>query len=349
MKFTVAEVAGLLGGQVEGDDRKVLSNLGKIEEAREGDLCFLSNPKYTQFIYETGAGAVLVSREFVPEKKITTTLIRVEDPYSAFSQLLEIASSLHKAKQGLEQPCHVHPEARVAEDAWVGAFAYIDKGAVIESGAQIYPGVFIGENVHIGPGSVLHPGVVIQSGCKVGKACILHPGVVIGSDGFGFAPQKDGTLKKIPQTGIVVIEDQVEIGANACIDRATLGETRIGAGAKIDNLVQIAHNVEVGQHTAIASQTGVSGSTKIGRYCMIGGQVGFVGHITLADRTQVGGQSGVSKSVDSEGVALRGAPAQPIKEQLKTEAMIRRLGSLFDQVRDLEKKIAILESQFKQA
>lgn len=345
MKFSVAEVAGLLGGVIEGDSLVVLKSLGKIEEAGSEDLCFLSNPKYTPYIYETGAGAVIVSKDFKPERAVRTVLIRVEDPYSSFTKLLELAANFKKLRKGIESPSFVHETAQVSEEAYIGAFAYISEGAVIQEDAQIFPGVFIGEDVQIGAGSILHPGVVVLNGCKIGKSCILHAGAVIGSDGFGFAPQKDGTLKKIPQTGIVVLEDFVEIGANACIDRATLGETKIKSGAKIDNLVQIAHNVEVGNHTAIASQTGVSGSTKIGKYCMIGGQVGFVGHISLADKTQIGGQSGVSKSVEVEGVALRGAPAQPIREQLKTEALIRRLGSLFDQVKDLEKKIAILESK----
>lgn len=345
MKFSVAEVAGLLGGVIEGDSLVMLKSLGKIEDAGSEDLCFLSNPKYTSYIYDTGAGAVIVARDFKPEKPVRTVLIRVDDPYSAFTQLLELVSNFKNQKKGIEDPVFIHKSAKVSDSAYVGAFSYISEGVEIQEGAQINPGVFIGENVIIGEGSILHPGVVVLSGCKIGKSCILHAGAVIGSDGFGFAPQKDGTLKKIPQTGIVVLEDFVEIGANACIDRATLGETKIKSGAKIDNLVQIAHNVEVGNHTAIASQTGVSGSTKIGKYCMIGGQVGFVGHISLADKTQIGGQSGVSKSVEVEGVALRGAPAQPIREQLKSEALIRRLGSLFDQVRDLEKKIAILESK----
>jgi UDP-3-O-[3-hydroxymyristoyl] glucosamine N-acyltransferase len=345
MKFTVAEVAALLGGVIEGDSQVVLNSLGKIEEAGQGDLCFLSNPKYIPYIYDTGASAVIIAHDFIPEKPVNPVLIRVADPYSAFTQLLELASNFRKTRTGTHSQAFVHETAKISEEAFVDAFAYISEGAEIEEGAEILPGVFIGENVIIGAKTIIHPGAVILQGCKIGQNCIIHSGAVIGSDGFGFAPQKDGTLKKIPQTGIVVIEDYVEIGANACIDRATLGETKIRTGVKIDNLVQIAHNVEIGHHTAIASQTGVSGSTKIGKYCMIGGQVGFVGHITLADKTQVGGQSGVSKSVETEGTALRGAPAQPIREQLKTEALIRRLGSLFDQVKDLEKKIAILESR----
>lgn len=345
MKFTVAEVAGLLGGEIEGDGSLELKNLGKIEAAGSGDLCFLSNPKYTPHIYETGATAVIVSRTFVPEKALRPTLIRVEDPYTSFTKLLELVSAHQNRKSGIETPSFIHPTVKVPENCYIGAFAYLSEGVEIEEGVQIYPGVFLGEGVKIGNGSILHPGVVITKGCQIGNSCLLHPGVIIGSDGFGFAPQKDGTLRKIPQTGIVVVEDDVEIGANTCIDRATLGETRIRKGAKIDNLVQIAHNVEVGEHTAIASQTGISGSTKVGRYCMVGGQVGIVGHITLADKTQIGGQSGVSKSVETQGIALRGAPAQPIRDQLKTEALIRRLGSLFDQVRELEKKIAILETE----
>lgn len=347
MKFTVAEVAALLGGVIEGDNQVILKSLGKIEEAGPGDLCFLSNPKYIPYLYETGASAVIIAHDFIPEKSVKPVLIRVSDPYSAFTQLLELASNFRKTRRGIHSQALVHESAKISEEAFVDAFAYISEGAEIQEGAEIFPGAFIGEKVIIGAKTIIHPGAIILQGCKIGQNCIIHSGAVIGSDGFGFAPQKDGTLKKIPQTGIVVIEDFVEVGANACIDRATLGETKIRTGVKIDNLVQIAHNVEIGNHTAIASQTGVSGSTKIGKYCMIGGQVGFVGHITLANKTQIGGQSGVSKSVESEGTALRGAPAQPIREQLKTEALIRRLGSLFDQVKDLEKKIAILESRIE--
>lgn len=345
MKLTVKEIAEILGGKVEGNGDLVISKLGKIESGETEAISFLANPKYASHLYTTQSSAVIISTDFVLERKVQTTLIRVDDPYSAFTQLLEMAQSVRNMRTGFESHSFIHDTASLGEGVFVGAFSYIGREARIGQDVKIHQQVFIGEFVEIGSGTIIYPGVQIQPGCKIGADCILHSGVVVGSDGFGFAPQKDGTFKKIPQTGIVVIEDDVEIGANTCIDRATLGETIIRKGAKIDNLVQIAHNVEIGQHTAIAAQAGVSGSTKIGRYCMIGGQVGFVGHLNIADKTQVGGQSGVSKSVTEAGKNLRGSPAQNYRDQLKTEAYIKQLGTLFDQIKELEKKIAILESR----
>jgi len=345
MKFTVSEVAGLLDGIVEGDGSAQVSRLAKIELGEEGAISFLSNPKYASYLYTTKSTAVIINKGYVLEKPVLTTLIRVDDAYSAFTRLLEMVESIRHSKTGIEQPSFIHPSAKLGNEVYVGAFTYIGADVRIGNGVKIYPNCYLGEGVQVEDNCILHPGVIIQDYCKIGNDSILHPGVVIGSDGFGFAPQKDGSLKKIPQTGIVVLESGVEIGANTCIDRATLGETRIHKGVKLDNLVQIAHNVEIGENTAIASQTGVSGSTKIGRYCMIGGQVGFVGHLSISDKTQIGGQSGVSKNVDEEGVILRGSPAQPIREQLRTEALIKQLGTVLEQIRELEKKIAILESQ----
>lgn len=345
MKFTVAEVAGLLGGKVEGDEMAEVSRLAKIEQGEPGAISFLSNPKYAMYLYDTLSTAVIINEDFIPERAVKATLIRVPDAYTAFSKLLEMAESIRHLRTGIEEKAFVHADSTIGEEVYIGSFSYISSGVKLGNKVKVYPNVFLGEGVTVGAGSILMPGVVVQPFCKIGENCILHPGVVIGSDGFGFAPQKDGRLQKIPQTGIVVLEDGVEIGANTCIDRATLGETIIRSGAKIDNLVQIAHNTEIGNHTAIASQTGISGSTKIGKYCMVGGQVGFVGHVTIADKTQIGGQSGVSKSVETEGTILRGSPAQPIREQLKTEVLIKQLATLFDQVRELEKKIAILESR----
>jgi UDP-3-O-[3-hydroxymyristoyl] glucosamine N-acyltransferase len=345
MKLTVNEIAGIIGGKVEGDGNVAISKLAKIEQGDLEAISFLANPKYASHLYTTKSSAVIIAHDYVLERAVNTTLIRVEDPYSAFTSLLEMAQSVRNMRTEIEPQTFIHETSTLSDGLFLGAFSYIGAYAKIGVNVKIHQQVFVGEFVEIGDGTIIYPGVQIQPGCKIGANCIIHSGVVIGSDGFGFAPQKDGTFKKIPQTGIVVIEDDVEIGANTCIDRATLGETIIRKGAKLDNLVQIAHNVEIGQNTAIASQAGVSGSTKIGRNCMIGGQVGFVGHLNIADKTQVGGQSGVSKSVTETGKNLRGSPALSYREQLKNEAYIKQLGTLFEQIKELEKKIAILESR----
>jgi UDP-3-O-[3-hydroxymyristoyl] glucosamine N-acyltransferase len=345
MKFTAEQIATLLGGIVEGEGNLEVSRLAKIEQGVPGAISFLANPKYIPYIYETESSVVLVNKDFIPEKPIKATLIRVEDAYTSFTKLLEMAEGLLANRTGREEPNFIHPSAEIGENTYIGAFVYIGEQAKIGKGAKIYPFTYIDSGVEIGEDSILKAGVKVLRNCIIGNRCILHAGVVIGSDGFGFAPQKDGQLKKIPQTGIVRLEDEVEIGANTCIDRATLGETLLKQGAKIDNLVQIAHNVEIGQHTAIASQTGISGSTKIGRYCLVGGQVGFVGHLTIADRTQIGGQSGISKNVESEGLILRGSPAQPIREQLRTEALLKQLEAMYARIQELEKKVANLSSQ----
>jgi UDP-3-O-[3-hydroxymyristoyl] glucosamine N-acyltransferase len=345
MKFTAEQIATLLGGIVEGEGNLEVSRLAKIEQGVPGAISFLANPKYIPYIYETESSVVLVNKDFIPEKPIKATLIRVEDAYTSFTKLLEMAEGLLANRTGREEPNFIHPSAEIGENTYIGAFVYVGEQAKIGKGAKIYPFTYIDSGVEIGEDSILKAGVKVLRNCIIGNRCILHAGVVIGSDGFGFAPQKDGQLKKIPQTGIVRLEDEVEIGANTCIDRATLGETLLKQGAKIDNLVQIAHNVEIGQHTAIASQTGISGSTKIGRYCLVGGQVGFVGHLTIADRTQIGGQSGISKNVESEGLILRGSPAQPIREQLRTEALLKQLEAMYARIQELEKKVANLSSQ----
>ncbi|NBV12588.1 MAG: UDP-3-O-(3-hydroxymyristoyl)glucosamine N-acyltransferase [Sphingobacteriia bacterium] len=345
MKFTAEQIATLLGGIVEGEGNLEVSRLAKIEQGVPGAISFLANPKYIPYIYETDSSVVLVNKDFIPDKPIKATLIRVEDAYTSFTKLLEMAEGLLANRTGQEDPNFIHPSAEIGENTYIGAFVYIGEQAKIGKGAKIYPFTYIDSGVEIGEDSILKAGVKVLRNCIIGNRCILHAGVVIGSDGFGFAPQKDGQLKKIPQTGIVRLEDEVEIGANTCIDRATLGETLLKQGAKIDNLVQIAHNVEIGQHTAIASQTGISGSTKIGKYCLVGGQVGFVGHLSIADRTQIGGQSGISKNVESEGLILRGSPAQPIREQLRTEALLKQLEAMYARIQELEKKVANLSSQ----
>lgn len=344
MKFTVNEIAALLGANVEGDGSLEISDLAKIEEGKPGTITFLANPKYLPFIYTTQASAVIVHQDFVPEQPVASTLLKVSDPYSAFTTLLETARAILNDKQGIEQPSYISTSATVGTQVYIGAFAYIGQNAKIGNRVKIYPNAYIGDGVEIGDDSTIHPNATITLGCKIGKHCIIHSGAVIGADGFGFAPQADGSLKKIPQTGIVRLEDFVEVGASTTIDRATLGETVIRKGAKLDNLVQIAHNVEVGENTVIAAQSGVSGSTKLGRNVMLGGQVGVVGHIQLADGTKVGAQSGVSKTVTETDRALRGSPAQDLKKQLRSEALFRNLEEMARRISELEAKLKQSES-----
>lgn len=337
MKLKVGEIAHLLGAEVEGDAETEIHGLAKIEDGRPGTITFFANPKYEAFVYSTNASAVLVPADWRPREAVGVTLLRCADPYSAFTMLLTKASEMIQDKRGIEQPCFISDSAVIGEDVYIGAFAYIGAGAVIGDGAKIYPNTYVGDQAKVGAGSILHPNVSVYFGCQVGKHCILHSGVVIGSDGFGFAPQEDGSMKKVPQTGIVRLEDRVEVGAGTVIDRATLGETIIREGVKLDNLIQIAHNVEIGAHTVIAAQTGISGSSKLGRNCMVGGQVGIVGHLNLADRTQIGAQSGMSKSVKEPGKAFRGSPAQDYRQQLRSEAVFKNLDALAKRVHELEK------------
>lgn len=337
MKLKVGEIAQLLKAEVEGSRDTEISGLAKIEEGRPGTITFFANPKYEAFVYTTEASAVLVPADWQPKESVRATLLRCPDPYSAFTVLLGKAMELLQEKRGIEQPCYISESAIIGKDVYIGAFAYIGAGAVIGDGAKVYPHSFVGDQAHVGAHSVLHSNVSLYYGCRVGSHCIIHSGAVIGSDGFGFAPQEDGRMQKIPQTGIVRLEDHVEVGAGTVIDRATLGETVIREGVKLDNLIQIAHNVEVGAHTVIAAQTGISGSTKLGRNCMVGGQVGIVGHLTLADRTQIGAQSGMSKSVKEPGKAFRGSPAQDYRQQLRSEAVFKQLDALSKKVHELEK------------
>ncbi|HHG85807.1 MAG TPA: UDP-3-O-(3-hydroxymyristoyl)glucosamine N-acyltransferase, partial [Bacteroidetes bacterium] len=283
MKLKVGEIAALIGATVEGDPELEITGLAKIEEGTPGTLTFFANPKYELFVYSTSASAIIVPLDFHPKKKISSTFIRAADPYSAFSILLGKAMKMMQNKRGIEQPSYISPSAHISEDVYIGAFAYIGDNARIGKGTKIYPHAYVGDNASVGSGSTIYSNVSIYHACLVGADCIIHSGAVIGSDGFGFAPQADGSYQKVPQTGIVRIEDGVEIGAGCTIDRATLGETIIRKGAKLDNQVQVAHNVEVGENSVIAAQTGISGSTKLGKNCMIGGQVGIAGHLKMAD------------------------------------------------------------------
>ena len=338
MELTASQLAALVNGQVEGDENVKVNTFAKIEEGHPGALSFLANPKYTNFIYTTESSIVLVRRDFVAEHPVKATLIRVDDPYATVAHLLDMVSKMNQVeKRGIEMPSFVAEGVNVPDDAYVGAFAYIGSGAKIGAGAKIYPQAYVGAGCEIGDGTILYPGVKVYDGCKIGKRCILHSGAVIGADGFGFAPV-DGHYEKIPQTGNVVIDDDVEIGANTTIDRAMMGATHIGKGVKLDNLIQIAHNCSVGDNTVMAAQVGIAGSAKIGAQCMIGGQVGIVGHISIADGTHIGAQSGVNKAT-KPGDRIMGAPAVGMGEYARGLVYVKKLGSLYDKVKELEKKI----------
>lgn len=337
MEFTAAQIASFVGGSVDGDENVKISNFAKIEEAGAGDITFLANVKYTHYIYTTGASAVLVSTDFVPEQSVSATLIRVANPYETLSQLMSVAAqAMMPVPVGKEEPSYVADGVDIPEDAYVGAFAYIGKGVKLGKGVKIYPQTYIGDGVTIGDGTVVYPGAKVYHGCRIGARCVIHAGVVIGADGFGFAPDAEGHFHKIPQLGVVVIEDDVEVGANTTIDRATMGSTVVGRGTKLDNLIQLAHNSAVGSDTVIAAQAGVAGSTKIGSHCMIGGQVGFAGHITVGDNVQIGAQSGIPNNVAS-GSKVMGYPAIPVKDFFRQAALLRRLPDMYNAIRNIPK------------
>lgn len=338
MEFTVGQIAALVNGQVEGNPEAKISTFAKIEEGHPGAISFLANEKYTHYIYSTESSAVLVRQDFVPESKISTTLIRVADPYATIAALLRMVSEiLNKPKKGIEQPCYIADGVEIPEDAYVGAFAYIASGAKIGSGAQIYPQTFVGEGATVGSQTILYSGVKIYKGCKIGDRCIIHSGAVIGADGFGFAPV-DGHYEKIPQLGIVEISDDVEIGANTTVDRATMGATKIHKGVKLDNLIQIAHNVEVGESTVMAAQVGIAGSTKVGANCMMGGQVGIAGHLVVGEGCQIGAQAGVKSDV-KQGAKMLGTPAVEKLQFGRQLVNINRIPDLMDRVKELEKLV----------
>lgn len=317
----------MVNGTVEGDPGVMLDAFDKIEDAKPGSLTFLANPKYTHFLYTTHASAVLVARDFVAEQPAHPTLIRVADPYATIAELLNMIQSTVRRPQGIESPCFIAEGVEVPEGCYVGAFSYIGRGARIGKNVCIYPQTYIGDGVEVGDDTVIRPGVKVYEGCRIGKRCILHAGVVVGADGFGFAPTPDG-YEKIPQTGIVEIADDVEIGANTTIDRATFGATRVGKGTKLDNLIQVAHNVEIGANNVFASQTGIAGSTKVGDWNMVGGQVGFAGHIKVGDRNEIGAQTGIHKNI-GDGERLMGYPAVPAREFARNAVYISKLHTLF--------------------
>jgi UDP-3-O-[3-hydroxymyristoyl] glucosamine N-acyltransferase len=337
MKFTAAQIATLINGRIEGDENTSVASFGKIEEAREGQLAFLANPKYEEFLYTTGASIIIVNEAQELKEKVGGTLIRVPDAYSAFATLLSTYKQIVTQQlNGIQQPSYIDPSSKLGENVFVGAFAYIGENVTIGNNVKIFPQSYIGENAIIGDNSIIYPGVKIYHDTRIGKNVTIHAGSVIGGDGFGFAPQRDGSFKKVPQIGNVIIEDDVEIGANATIDRATIGSTLIKQGAKLDNLIQIAHNVEVGNNTVIAAQSGVSGSTKVGNNVMIGGQAGIVGHIHIADGSKINAQSGVSKSIKTPNTAVTGSPAHDYTSALRSQALTRNLPELLRRLNELE-------------
>ncbi len=338
MKVTTQKIADLLNGELVGNGDIPITELAKIEEAEEGSITFLANPLYTPHVYTTGASAIVVSKNFVPEKPIKPVLIKVDDPYSAFTDLLEWYNGTVFQKTGIEPHSFIHPSAKIGKNVYVGAFAYIDEQAEIGNNVKIYPHVFIGANVKIGDNTVLYSGAKIYHDCKIGSNCIIHAGAVIGSDGFGFAPNgKD--YKKIPQIGNVVIENNVEIGANTTIDRATLGATLIRSGVKLDNQIQVGHNVEIGENTVIAAQSGISGSSKIGKNCQFGGQSGVAGHLKVGDNVKVGAKTGISGNV-KDGETLIGAPALPADRFRKSSILFKKLPELYEDIKQLKKLIS---------
>jgi UDP-3-O-[3-hydroxymyristoyl] glucosamine N-acyltransferase len=339
MQFTAQEIGLLLNGTVEGDDFITVDKLAKIEDGEAGSLTFLANPKYEQFLYTTNASVVIVNNDLRLNGEVKATLIRVENAYTSFSVLLEKYNTIKLNKQGIEQPCFIHPTAQVGENVYIGAFAYIGPYVKIGDYSKIYPNTYIADNVTIGKNVTLFAGVKVYFDCVLGDNVIIHAGAVIGSDGFGFAPAADGSYAKISQIGNVVIEDDVEVGANTTIDRATMGSTVIRKGVKIDNLVQIAHNVEVGAHTVIAGQAGISGSTKIGKNAVIGGQVGISGHLNIANGTQLSAQTGINSSITEDGKVWGGTPYMPYKDYLKAHSKLRRLPDIDKKVYELEKLI----------
>ncbi|MCH6234852.1 UDP-3-O-(3-hydroxymyristoyl)glucosamine N-acyltransferase [Cognataquiflexum rubidum] len=339
MEFSLGQIAQLIGGKVEGDSSLKVSRLDKIQDGLPGGISFLSNEKYESFIYDTKATAVIVSENFEPQKPLSTNLIRVKNAYEGFTMLLEAyAMMLQSSKSGKEEPSFFDESSTMGENYYRGAFSYVGKNCIIGNSVKIYPNAFIGNNVKIGNNTVIHAGVKIYDNTQIGDNCEFHPGAVIGGDGFGFAPLPDGTYKKIPQLGNVVIEDNVSIGTNTTVDCATMGSTLIKKGAKIDNLVQIAHNVIIGENTVIAAQTGISGSTEIGKNCVIAGKAGIVGHIKIADNTTVGANTGVSKNITKSGQTLFGYVGFDIKDFLKSYSLFKKLPELNDRIRELEKK-----------
>ncbi len=347
MKFTARTIADFLKGEISGNPDVEVWDIAKIEEARPGSIAFLANPKYVKYIYSTEASIVLVNKDFQPEDEIKATLIKVDNAYHSFATLLDFYQQSKPVKEGVEKESFISGSAVLGLQVYVGAFAYISNNVNIGNKAKIYPQVFIGENVSVGENTIIYPGVKIYADCKIGSNCIIHAGAVIGADGFGFAPNSENNYAKVPQIGNVIIEDFVEIGSNTSIDRATMGSTIIRKGVKLDNLIQIAHNVEVGENTVMAAQVGVSGSTKIGRDCMVGGQAGFAGHLSIANGSKLGAQSGINTSITEENSTMIGSPVMNFKDFMKSFVFFRKLPVIAQKIDKIEKEMQILKEKVK--
>ncbi len=345
MEFTAEQIANVIGGRVEGNKDAKVHTFAKIEEGTEGAISFLSNPKYTHYLYNTKSSIVIVNEDVELEKDVDATLIRVPNAYESIAKLLQIYEASKPKKTGVAPQAYIAPSAKLGNNCYVGPFAYVGEGAEIGDGCQIYPHAVVGDNVKVGSNCIFYPNTTIYQGCKIGNNVTIHAGSVIGADGFGFAPGANG-YDKIPQIGIVVIEDNVEIGANTCVDRSTMGATVIHKGVKLDNLVQVAHNVEIGENTVMSAQVGIAGSTKVGSWCMFGGQVGLAGHITIGDKTFLGAQSGVPGSLKG-GEELIGTPPMNPRQYFKSQAIFRRLPDMYKDLNDAKKKIEELNEKIK--
>jgi UDP-3-O-[3-hydroxymyristoyl] glucosamine N-acyltransferase len=344
MEFTAAAIAGFLKGEVVGNPDAKVNNVAKIEEGHPGALSFLANPKYEHFLYTTASSVVLVNSDFVPASPVSATLIKVKNAYEAFASLLTLVEQSKPKKKGIHPTAVIEPGAEIGADVYIGAYAVIGEKCVVGDGSAIYPHVYIGDNTRLGKNCIIYQGAKIYHECIIGNNCTIHAGSVIGSDGFGFAPQSDSEFMKIPQIGNVVIEDNVEIGANVAIDRATMGSTIIRKGVKIDNLIQIGHNVEIGENTVMAGQTGISGSTKIGRNCMFGGQVGIAGHLKIADGTRIGAQAGIGGDIKEANTTILGTPGFDHKQFIRSYVIFRKLPDLKSAVDSMGKDIELLKN-----
>ncbi|MBK9391436.1 MAG: UDP-3-O-(3-hydroxymyristoyl)glucosamine N-acyltransferase [Bacteroidetes bacterium] len=345
MEFTASAIAGFLKGEIEGNPEVKVNTIAKIEEGHEGALSFLANPKYEHYIYSTDSSIVLVNKSFVPSGGIRATLIRVENAYESFASLLRLVDQARPRKKGIHPTAVIEPSAKVGSDVYIGPYAYVGDNCQIGDGCSLYPHVYIGDNTNVGGRSILYPGVKVYHECILGEGCIIHAGSVIGSDGFGFAPQSENEYMKIPQLGNVILEDNVEIGANVTIDRATMGSTIIRKGVKLDNLIQIGHNVEVGENTVMAAQSGIAGSTKIGKNCMFGGQVGIAGHIKIANGTKIGAQAGILSVIKEENTAIIGSPAIDVRQFMKSSVLFKRLPDMKTKLDTLEKEVEALKKR----
>lgn len=345
MEFDAATIAGFLKGEIEGDAGVKVNTVAKIEEGHPGALSFLANPKYEPYIYSTASSIVIVNKDFVPSSRISATLIRVENAYESFASLLRLVDQSRPRKKGIHPAAVIEPTAKIGKDVYIGPNAYVGENSIVGDGSSLYPNVYLGDNAKLGKNSVLYHRVTVYHECVIGDNCIVHAGTVIGSDGFGFAPQSDNVYSKIPQLGNVVIEDNVEIGANVTIDRATMGSTYIRKGVKLDNLIQIGHNVEIGENTVMAALTGISGSTRIGRNCMFGGQVGIAGHLKIANGTKIGAQAGILGDVREENTSIMGSPSMDIKQFLKASVVFRKLPDLKAQIEKIDKELDSLKDK----